>query len=62
MSDYKWDIQMIFEELCQEIWECDYWDVPQDEQYRIYNLAMRQYSERLADRADWLLDREREGK
>ena len=57
---YKDQIQAIFEEMCAEKYGVDYWNLPQDTQYRLYNEATRVYADRMADRADYLRKRERE--
>jgi hypothetical protein len=60
-GDYKWDIQMIFEEMCAEVPGCDnYWDLSDAQQQELYEKATREYSARMADRADYLRKAERE--
>ena len=58
--DYKDAIQAIFEEMVQNEFGTDYWNLPEDEQYRLYNLATREYADRMADRADYLRKAARE--
>jgi hypothetical protein len=60
-GDFKWDVQCIFEDLVfARYGHTDYSKLPNDEQYRLYNAATREYSERLANRADMLRDIEKE--
>jgi hypothetical protein len=58
--DYKEEIQAIFEGMVQSEFGCNYWDLSDDEQYRLYNAATREYAERRADRADYLRKAQRE--
>ncbi len=60
MSDYKDAIQAIFDELCSERYDKNYWELPDNIQSDLYAEAMRNYTERMADRADFLLDQWRE--
>jgi len=60
-SDYKEAIQQIFEELCVERFATDkYWTLTDDTQYELYTEATRLYTDRMADRADYLRKAERE--
>ncbi len=59
-GDYKDDIQAIFEELCSERYDTDYWHLPNDVQYQLYREATDKYVERMADRADYLRKSQRE--
>lgn len=59
-GDYKDEIQSLFEALVALEFGCNYWDLPQDEQYRLYMQASREYADRMADRADYLRKAERE--
>jgi hypothetical protein len=45
-SDYKYDMQMIAEELAEERYGKDFYDLPDEVQYRLYDEAMNQYVER----------------
>ncbi|SRR6266567_1371939 len=54
MSDYKDAIQAIFEEMVAGKYECEYWDLPQEEQDRLYREAEMAFVDRVADRADYL--------
>ena len=60
MSDYKDQIQEIFEALVLEQHACEYWDLPQSEQDRLYREAEERYVDRAADRADYLRKAQRE--
>lgn len=61
MLDYKDRIQCIFENLCLQQFDTDeYWTLPQDVQYKLYQEATEFYSEMLADRADYMRKAERE--
>ena len=60
-GDYKWDIQCIFEEMVDAEFEGkNYWEISDQDQHRLYEKAMIEYSDRLADRADMLRDIEKE--
>jgi len=59
-GDYKYDMQLIAEELAQSLYEKDFYDLDQDTQYAVYNQAMVSYTERLCDRADYMRKAERE--
>lgn len=59
-EDYKWDMQVIAEELADKLYGKDFYDLDKDTQYAIYQRATVQYVERLADRADYLRKAERE--
>ena len=60
-GDYKWAIQMIFEEMVSDAHDgCEYWDLPQEEQDRLYNEATHAFADRMADRADCQRKAERE--
>lgn len=59
--DYKERIQCIFENYCVERYGTDeYWRLPQDLQYKLYQEATELYSEMLAERADYMRKAERE--
>ena len=60
MLDYKEHIQAIFENLCMQRHFANYWDLPQDLQFKLYAEAEREYAERAADRADYMRKAERE--
>ena len=53
-GDYKWDIQVIFEDECRKRFNCEYWELAQDQQFRLYSEAERIYADRMFDRADYL--------
>ena len=59
--NYKDAIQAIFEEKVQELHDgCEYWDLPEEEQLRLYREAELALADRLADRAEYQRDAERE--
>lgn len=58
--DYKERIQSLFENMCTERYGADYWELPQDLQYKLYQEATELYSEMLADQADYMRKAERE--
>ena len=60
MSDMKDEIQAIFEELVSIEYDTDYWNISDLDQDRLYKKAMQEYRDRLADRADYLRDIEKE--
>jgi hypothetical protein len=53
-SDYKWDMQMIAEELAVQLYDKDFYDLDLDTRMAVYGQAQVQYVERLCDRADYL--------
>jgi hypothetical protein len=53
-NDYHNDIRIILKELAFDAYGCDPWDLPKDEQSRLYRLAELEYAYRMADRADYL--------
>lgn len=59
-GDYKWDMQVIAEELAEKLYGKDFYDLPADAQYAVYNQAIQTYTERLCDRADYLRKAARE--
>lgn len=59
-SDYKWDVQVLAEELAMEYFESDFYDLPQELQLKVYQAAMSEHWNKLADQADYLRKRERE--
>ena len=62
MSDYKDILQGIFEEMVwSEYGHTEYWRLDRDEQSRLYQKAQREYADRMADSADYLRKKEREG-
>jgi hypothetical protein len=59
-GDYKWDMQLIAEDLAQTLYGKDFYDLDGPTQYTVYNQAIVMYTERMADRADYLRKAERE--
>lgn len=59
-SDYKYAIQMIAEEMAEEKYGKDFYDLSDDAQYEVYTEASRRYWDRLADLGDYLRKAERE--
>ena len=58
--DYKFDMQMIAEEMAETLYGKDFYDLDPQIQYAVYQQATVEYVERLADRADYLRKAERE--
>lgn len=59
-TDYKWEMQIIAEELAETLHGKDFYELDQDTQYAVYTKAMQSWSERQCDRADYLRDVEKE--
>jgi hypothetical protein len=59
-GDYKYDMQLIAEGLAEELYEADFYELPKEVQYKLYDQAMQQYTERMCDQADYLRKAERE--
>lgn len=60
-GDYKYDMQLIAERIAQEQYGKDFDDLSTDLQIEVFGDATREWSDRQADRADYLRKREREG-
>lgn len=60
-GDYKYDIQMIAEDLAQEKYGKGFYDCTDDQQYELYTVAMETWRDRLCDQADYLRKAQREG-
>jgi hypothetical protein len=60
-GDYKWDMQVIAEELAEKLYGKDFYDLDRNTQYAVYTQATQQYVERLCDRGDYLRKAKREG-
>ena len=60
-SDYKYDMQMIAEDLAEERYGKDFYELSPDLRYECFNDAVREYSNRMADRGDYLRKAQREG-
>jgi len=45
-GDYKYDMQMIAEELAEERFGKDFYELPQETQFQLFDEAMAQYVER----------------
>ncbi len=59
-GDYKYEIQLIAEELAEERYGKDFYDLSQDEQYTVFTEAQKQWVERQCDHADYLRKAARE--
>ena len=59
-SDYKYDMQMIAEELAEERYGKDFYELPSEVQYATFNEAVQEYANRMADRGDYLRKAARE--
>lgn len=46
MGDYKYAMQLIAEELAEERYEKDFYELPQDVQFALFDEAMQLYVER----------------
>lgn len=61
MSDYKDDIQTIFDNICIERFDKNYWELPVDVQDTLYREAEQLYMDRAAARSDYVRKAQREG-
>lgn len=61
-GDYKWEMQLIAEEIAEQRYQKDFYDLPTDLQMEVYGDATVTYTERLCDAADYHRHAEREGK
>lgn len=59
-GDYKYDVQLIAEDLAVDTYNLDFYELTDEQQYEIYTRAQNVYFERLADNADYLRKAERE--
>lgn len=59
MDDYKYAAQLRAEELAEEAGN-DFFDLPQDKQLKLYQQALDDQVDRLADLVDEVMDREKE--
>jgi hypothetical protein len=59
-DDYKWDMQLIAEELAQSLYGKDFYELDTTTQLAVYDEALQQYTERLCDQADYARKAERE--
>ena len=59
-EDYKFAMQLLAEERAEEIYGRDFYDLPEDLKQSVYLDAEREWSDRAADRADYLRKAERE--
>ncbi len=59
-GDYKYDMQMIAEELAENRYGKDFYDLDDDTQYAVFNEAMGEYSDRMADMGDYLRKAQKE--
>ena len=61
-DDYKYDMQMIAEEIAQAWYNTDFYRLSDDAQYQVYTAAEEKYRERICDRSDYLRKAERENR
>ncbi len=59
-GDYKYDMQMIAEEIAQEEYGEDFYDLPSDLQHQVFLRAEDRWVDRAASGADYLNDLARE--
>lgn len=60
MSDYKYEIQMIAEELAEERHGCGFYGIPDDDtRFKLYQEATEIWTDKVMARADALSDQER---
>jgi len=59
-GDYKYEMQMRAEEIAEERFSCDFYDLPQDRQYAVFKEAMEDWTEALYAKADFLNDAAKE--
>jgi len=56
MSDYKYEVQMIAEELAESLYHDEFYSLPDHLRDEVYNDAMKEYAERKAAYIDRLRD------
>jgi hypothetical protein len=59
-EDYKMAAQMRAEEIAEERFGCDFYDLPQDMQSKVYSEGLAGHFESLMERADYLRKAKRE--
>lgn len=59
-DDYKWAMQMEAEEIAEDEFGVDFYDLPQDKQLDVYQRGMDRYRDKILSRTDELLDRAKE--
>jgi hypothetical protein len=60
MSDYKWQMQMRAEEIAQDRYEKDFYDLPESVQYEVFTEAMEGVTDGYVSRGDALRKASRE--
>ena len=60
MSDYKFDMQLIAEQIAENRYGRDFYELPIELQIEVFGEATQEWSDRQADRADFLRKAERE--
>lgn len=60
LGDYKYWMQERAEEIADAEYGKEFYELPDDLQYEIFNRARRDYGDAMADRADYLRDIEKE--
>jgi hypothetical protein len=55
-GDYKWDIQVRAEQIAEDEHGCDFYDLSDELQDKVYQQATEGYADSLAFRADYLND------
>ena len=52
MRDYKYEMQMLAEETAEEVYGKDFYELSQEEQYRVFRGAGEEWVEKMAGSAD----------
>jgi hypothetical protein len=60
MSDYKYEMQMIAEQVAYDDYGCDFFDLSSETQYNIFRKAEDTWSENMMAEAESLSDRLKE--
>ena len=60
-GDYKYDMQLIAEQIAEDEYGKDFYELSNELQYQVYTRAEREYVERACDRADYARKAQREG-
>jgi hypothetical protein len=59
-GDYKYEMQLLAEEIAKERYGKELYDLTYDKQYECFNSAMNKWTERMCDMADHLRKATRE--
>lgn len=58
-GDYKDRIQEIADRIADKEYDKDFYDLPNDKQIEVYQVAMDEYYDNLADLTDLMIDKKR---